>query len=86
MILVGVPDGPHEVQAFPLIGGRRRLAGSLIGGIKETQEMLDFCGDHGIGADVEVIEPERINDAYKRIVNSDVRYRFVIDLKGLRDS
>lgn len=86
MILVGVPDGPHEVQAFPLIAGRRRLAGSLIGGIKETQEMLDFCGEHGIGADVEVIQPKQINEAYKRIVNSDVRYRFVIDLADLSGS
>ncbi len=86
MVLVGVPESPHSIQTFPLIGGRRRLAGSLIGGIKETQEMLDFCGKHEFGSDVEVIQPGEINNAYERVIKSDVRYRFVIDMKALGDS
>lgn len=83
MVLVGIP-GPQPVAAFSLIMKRRRLAGSLIGGIAETQEMLDFCGEHGIGADIELIRMDQVNDAYKRMVKSDVRYRFVIDLKSLK--
>jgi uncharacterized zinc-type alcohol dehydrogenase-like protein len=78
MVLVGLPD-PAPLAAFPLVGLRRRLAGSMIGGIRETQEMLDFCAEHGIAADVEVIPIERINEAYERMLRSDVRYRFVID-------
>jgi uncharacterized zinc-type alcohol dehydrogenase-like protein len=66
-----------------LIGGRRTLAGSSIGGIRETQEMLDFCANHGIVADVEVIPIQRVNEAYDRTVRADVRYRFVIDMKSL---
>jgi uncharacterized zinc-type alcohol dehydrogenase-like protein len=62
---------------------RRRLAGSLIGGIAETQEMLDFCGQHGITADIEVIKADAVNDAYERMLKSDVKYRFVIDLETL---
>ncbi|MBV8645535.1 MAG: NAD(P)-dependent alcohol dehydrogenase [Candidatus Eremiobacteraeota bacterium] len=82
MVLVGVPD-PTPLAAFPLIVRRRRLAGSAIGGIRETQEMLDFCAAHGIGADVEVIPIDRINEAYERTIRSDVRYRFVIDIATL---
>jgi uncharacterized zinc-type alcohol dehydrogenase-like protein len=85
MVLVGVPD-PTPLSAFPLILGRRRLAGSLIGGIRETQEMLDFCAAHGLAADVEVIPIQRINEAYERTVKSDVRYRFVIDIASLKQS
>lgn len=83
MVLVGVPE-PTPLAAAPLIFGRRRLTGSLIGGIRETQEMLDFCAEHGIGAEVEVIAIQSINEAYERMLRSDVRYRFVIDLASLR--
>ena len=79
MILVGLPDQPVPLAASPLIMGRRRLAGSLIGGIRETQEMLDFCAEHGVAADIELIAAERINEAYERMIRGDVRYRFVID-------
>ena len=68
---------------FALLGGQRALAGSLIGGIRETQEMLDFCAEHGIGAEIEVIPAEKINEAYERVLASDVRYRFVIDIATL---
>jgi len=67
-----------------LIFGRRRLAGSLIGGIRETQEMLDFCAEHGITADVEVIPIQKINEAYDRMLKGDVKYRFVIDMASLK--
>jgi uncharacterized zinc-type alcohol dehydrogenase-like protein len=83
MVVVGVPPEPAPVSAFSLIGGNRALAGSLIGGIPETQEMLDFCGAHGIVADVEVIPIQKINEAYERMIRGDVRYRFVIDLASL---
>ena len=83
MVLVGVPPEPTPVRAFSLINGRRRLAGSLIGGIQETQEMLDFCGAHKLTADVEVIAMEQINVAYERMMKGDVRYRFSIDLATL---
>jgi uncharacterized zinc-type alcohol dehydrogenase-like protein len=83
MVLVGLPE-PTPLSAAPLIMGRRRLAGSLIGGIRETQEMLDFCGDHSVGADVEVIPVQKVNEAYERMLKGDVRYRFVIDLASLR--
>lgn len=82
MVLVGVPD-PTPLAAFPLIVQRRRLAGSLIGGIRETQEMLDFCAEHGVASDVEVIAIQQINEAYERMMKSDVRYRFVIDIASL---
>ncbi|WP_190128120.1 NAD(P)-dependent alcohol dehydrogenase [Streptomyces mashuensis] len=78
-VQLGVPDRPLPVAPFALIGGRRSFAGSKIGGIAETQEMLDFCGRHGITADVEVIPADRINEAYERVVAGDVRYRFVVD-------
>jgi uncharacterized zinc-type alcohol dehydrogenase-like protein len=83
MVLVGAPPEPTPVAAFSLITGNRRLAGSLIGGIAETREMLDFCAAHGIVADVEVIPIQGINEAYERMLKSDVRYRFVIDIASL---
>jgi uncharacterized zinc-type alcohol dehydrogenase-like protein len=83
LILVGASPTPLAVGAFPLILGRRKIAGSLIGGVKETQEMLDFCGKHGVQADVEVIPMADVNKAYERVVKGDVRYRFVIDMKTL---
>jgi alcohol dehydrogenase (NADP+) len=85
MALVGAPEHDHpSPQVFNLIMKRRRLAGSLIGGIAETQEMLDFCGEHGITSDIELIPMQKINDAYERMLKSDVKYRFVIDLDSLR--
>ena len=84
MVLVGAPDEPAPLDAFPLLTKRRRLAGSAIGGIRETQEMLDFCARHGIASDVEVIPIQKINEAWDRTVRSDVRYRFVIDIASLR--
>ena len=83
MILLGVPPTSPQLGAFNLIGKRRRLAGSLIGGIKETQEMLDYCAEHNIMSDVEVIPISEINNAYERMIKGDVHYRFVIDLKSL---
>jgi alcohol dehydrogenase (NADP+) len=83
MIVVGVPPAAVPVHAFSLIGGRKTLAGSLIGGIAETQELLDHCGKHGITADVEVIPISKINEAYDRMLKGDVRYRFSIDLSTL---
>jgi len=83
MVLVGVPETPPPVEAFSLIMKRRTLGGSLIGGIQETQEMLDFCGQHGIVSDVEMIPIHDINQAYERMIQGDVRYRFVIDMKTL---
>jgi uncharacterized zinc-type alcohol dehydrogenase-like protein len=83
LVLVGVPE-PSPLAAWPLISGRRRIAGSLIGGLRETQEMLDFCAEHGIAADVEVIPIQRINEAFERTLKSDVRYRFVIDMASLK--
>ncbi|WP_168400501.1 NAD(P)-dependent alcohol dehydrogenase [Erwinia amylovora] len=85
MTLVGAPEHDHpSPQVFNLIFKRRSIAGSLIGGIKETQEMLDFCGKHNITSDVEMINIDQINDAYERILKSDVKYRFVIDISSLR--
>jgi len=81
---VGAPAEPLSVNVFSLIGGRRSFAGSTIGGIALTQEMLDFCAEHHIGAEVEVIPADRINEAYERVLGSDVRYRFVIDAATLR--
>jgi len=82
MVLVGMPD-PTLLGAASLIMKRRRLAGSVIGGIRETQEMLDFCSAHNIASDVEVIDINQINEAYERTLKSDVRYRFVIDMSTL---
>ena len=84
MVVVGIPTDPTPVAAGALIRNRRRLAGSGIGGIRETQEMLDFCAAHGIAADVEVIRIEQVNTAWERMLKSDVRYRFVIDIMSLR--
>jgi uncharacterized zinc-type alcohol dehydrogenase-like protein len=84
LVLVGVPEHPHpSPDVGKLISKRRRIAGSLIGGIRETQEMLDYCGKRGIESDVEVIPIQKINNAYERMLRSDVRYRFVIDLASL---
>mgnify|MGYP002390081906 CR=1 FL=1 len=83
MVLVGAPPEPTPVSAFALIFGNKRLAGSLIGGIAETQEMLDFCGQHGITSDVEVIPIQQVNEAYERMLASDVKYRFSIDMSSL---
>ncbi|GAC1526209.1 MAG: NAD(P)-dependent alcohol dehydrogenase [Sediminibacterium sp.] len=84
MIVVGVPPSPSQVPAFNLIMKRRSIMGSLIGGIKETQEMLDFCAANNIVSDVEVIPVEHINSAYERMIKGDVRYRFVIDIATLK--
>lgn len=83
LVNVGAPAEPLPVNAFALIGGRRSFAGSMIGGIRETQEMLNFCAEHGLGAEIEVIPAEKINEAYERVLASDVRYRFVIDTATL---
>jgi len=81
LVLVGIPEkDTPPIGAFSLIMGRRSLAGSLIGGIKETQEMLDFCGKHNLACDIERIAIDKVNEAYERVVKSDVRYRFVIDM------
>ncbi|NIF56640.1 NAD(P)-dependent alcohol dehydrogenase [Burkholderia sp. Ax-1724] len=85
LTLVGVPEHDHpSPQVFNLILKRRRLAGSLIGGVAETQEMLDFCGRYGITSDIEVIPMQKINEAYERMLKSDVKYRFVVDMDSLR--
>lgn len=83
MIQVGLPEKETTMNFASLIGNRRSLAGSLIGGIKETQEMLNFCSQNNIASDIEIISIQQIGDAYKRILNSDVKYRFVIDMKSL---
>jgi uncharacterized zinc-type alcohol dehydrogenase-like protein len=83
MVVVGIPEKEIPVGSYPLVAGRRSLAGSLIGGIKETQEMLDFCSKNNITSEVEIVPIQKVNEAYKRILNSDVRYRFVIDIKSL---
>jgi alcohol dehydrogenase (NADP+) len=84
MVLVGAPTSPTPLHAFALIAGNRRLAGSMIGGIAETQEMLDHCAKHEIVSDIELIPVQKINEAYERVLASDVRYRFVIDIASLR--
>ena len=83
LVELGVPEQPMEVPAFPLVFKRRSLSGSFIGGIAETQEMLEFCAEHGVTPEIEVIEPDYINEAYERVLASDVRYRFVIDTSSL---
>ncbi len=83
---LGLPENPLVVPSFALLGMRRSISGSAIGGIPETQEMLDFCAEHGVAPEIEVIEPDYINEAYDRVVASDVRYRFVIDTESLRDA
>jgi alcohol dehydrogenase (NADP+) len=84
--LVGAPEKPLAVAAFSLLFGRRSLSGSPIGGIAETQEMLDFCGDHNVTADVEVIPIQKVNEAYERLLKSDVKYRFSIDMASLKSA
>ncbi len=84
LVELGMPEHPMEVPAGALIFGRRSIAGSLIGGIAETQEMLDFCAEHDVTPEIEVIEPDYLNEAYERVLASDVRYRFVIDTRSLR--
>jgi uncharacterized zinc-type alcohol dehydrogenase-like protein len=84
LTLLGAPPNPLSVPAFGLIMGRRQLAGSLIGGIRETQEMLDFCAEKGITADIELIRIQQINEAYERLLKGDVKYRFVIDMASLK--
>ena len=85
LVLVGVPEEPHPSPSVGnLVFRRRSIAGSLIGGLKETQEMLDFCAAHGIVCDVEVIGMPQINEAYERMVRSDVKYRFVIDMASMK--
>ena len=83
LTLVGAPPEPLEIAGFGLMFGRRSLSGSAIGGIKETQEMLDFCGEHNITADVEVVGVDKINEAYDRMLKSDIKYRFTIDMSTL---
>jgi len=83
MVLLGVPPAPTPIAAGSLIFGRKTLSGSLIGGIKETQEMLDFCAEHNVVSDIELIPVQGINEAYERMVKGDVRYRFVLDIQTL---
>jgi uncharacterized zinc-type alcohol dehydrogenase-like protein len=84
MTLVGAPEKPLGVSALNLLFGRKQLAGSIIGGVRETQEMLDFCAEHGITADIELIRIQDINAAYQRLLQGDVKYRFVIDMASLK--
>ena len=83
LVELGIPEHPMEVPAFPLALMRRSLSGSNIGGIAETQDMLNFCAEHGVTPEIELIEPDYINEAYERVLASDVRYRFVIDISSL---
>ena len=84
MILGGAPYKPSPLEPFPLILHRRRIAGSVIGGIRETQEMLDFCAEHHIESDVEVSPIRQVTEAYERVLKGEVRFRFVIDLASLK--
>jgi uncharacterized zinc-type alcohol dehydrogenase-like protein len=86
MVLVGAGPEPLTVDGSLLVGARRTVAGSMIGGIALTQEMLEFCAEHGIGADIEVIAADQVNEAYERVLASDVRYRFVIDTATLQQA
>jgi alcohol dehydrogenase (NADP+) len=84
-VLVGAPEHPHpSPSVFNLILGRRSLAGSAIGGIAETQEMLDYCAEHNIVSDIEMIPMQKVNDAFERMLKGDVKYRFVIDMKTIK--
>lgn len=85
LCMVGIAPDPHSIPSGALIWGRKSLSGSLIGGIAETQEMLDYCGKHTITSDIELISIQKINTAYERLLKNDVKYRFVIDMKSLRD-
>lgn len=84
LVQVGMPEHAMEVAAPPVVSKRRSISGSMIGGIAETQEMLDFCAEHGVTPEIEIIAPDYINEAYERVLASDVRYRFVIDTQSLR--
>ena len=84
LVLVGLPPTPPSIVPFALTAKRRAIAGSQVGSIAETQEMLDFCAEKGIGADVEVLPMDKINEAFERMLKQDVRYRFVIDLASLK--
>ena len=84
MVQVGVPPEPMSLRMFPLLDGRRSLAGSPIGGIAQTQEMLDVAAEHGFGADIETVDASYITEAHDRVVAGDVRYRFVIDIASMR--
>ncbi|MCC8411266.1 NAD(P)-dependent alcohol dehydrogenase [Mucilaginibacter sp. UR6-1] len=86
LALVGAPEHPLPISAFSVIVGRKSFAGSAIGGIKETQEMLDFCAEHNLAADIEMIDIQSINEAYERLLKGDVKYRFVIDMKSLKSN
>lgn len=86
LILVGLPPQPMSIPAFSLVPRRRSVAGSMIGGIAETQEMLDFCAAHNITSDVEVIPIQQINEAYERTIKGQVKYRFVIDIASLKEA
>lgn len=83
LVVVGIPDRPLSIHPFPLVARRRNYSGSLIGGIKETQEMLNFCAEHKITPEIEVIPPQKVNEAYERVIKSDVRYRFVMDMSKI---
>jgi uncharacterized zinc-type alcohol dehydrogenase-like protein len=85
MVLVGAIEAMKPFHGGSIIMGRKRVAGSLIGGIKETQDMLDFCGEHNITSDIELINMQDINTAYERVTSNDVKYRFVIDMASLKD-
>jgi len=84
--LVGAPSNPLPVTCFDLLMGRRSLSGSIIGGIRETQEMLDFCGRHGITSEIELTPIQKLGEAYERLLKGDVKYRFVIDMATLKAS
>lgn len=86
MVVVGIPENETQIGAGSLINSRRSIAGSGIGGIRETQEMLDFCSKHNIHCDIELVPIQKVNEAYERVVKSDVRYRFVIDIKSLEQN
>lgn len=85
MCLVGAPEKPLAVNSFGLLFGRKSISGSAIGGLRETQEMLDFCGEHHITSDIEVIAIGQVNGAYERLVKSDVKQRFVINLAAIKN-
>jgi cinnamyl-alcohol dehydrogenase len=82
LVLVAAPDKPVELPSFPLIFGKRTVSGSMTGGMKETQEMMELCGEHNIACDIELISTDRINEALARLERNDVRYRFVVDIAG----
>jgi uncharacterized zinc-type alcohol dehydrogenase-like protein len=84
LCMVGAPENPQGISTMGLITKRRSLSGSGIGGIRETQEMLDFCADKGVTSDIEIIPIQKINEAYERLLKSDVKYRFVIDMSSLK--